>query len=578
MPSQLAISAGQHSCKGRKEVNQDFHGIYLARGPQLGYKGIAIALADGISGSEVSQVASQFAVTGFLEDYYCTSEAWSVKTSAERVLAATNSWLYSQTQQGRGRYDKDQGYVCTLSTMVIRSTTAHIFHVGDTRIYRLHGATLEQLTVDHRIQVSPEQSYLSRALGVNSQLEIDYRTLAIEAGDVFVLATDGVYEYMDGAFIAAAIAAAPQQLDQAAQAIVAEAYRRGSPDNLTVQLVRIDALPRPDAHELVRQYAALPFPPLLEAGQSFDGYKIVRELHGSSRSHLYLAQDPDSGQRLVIKTPSVDLQGDPAYVERFLMEEWVARRIHSPHVLKPVVPGRPRNFLYLLTEFIEGQTLAQWMQDHPRPGLPVLRGIVGQVAKGLRALHRLEMLHQDLRPENIMIDAAGLVTIIDFGAASVAGISEYAGHAAQDAVPGALQCTAPEYFLGEAGSARSDIFSLGVIVYQMLTGTLPYGVDVPKARTRAAQRKLHYAPAHGRNRDVPPWVDEAIRKAVHPDPLRRYDDVAEFLYDLEHPNRAFLGRQRLPLIERHPLAFWKGVSFALAFALLLTLALLAPRA
>ncbi len=571
MSNQLTISAGQYSCKGRKDVNQDFHGIYLARGPQLGHKGIAIALADGISGSDVSQVASQFAVTGFLEDYYCTSEAWSVKTSAERVLAATNSWLYSQTQQGRGRYDKDQGYVCTLSTMVIKSTTAHIFHVGDTRIYRLHGSVLEQLTVDHRIQVSPEQSYLSRALGVNSQLEIDYRTLPVETGDLFVLATDGVYEYTDGAFIAAAIAAAPQ-LDQAAQAIVEEAYRRGSPDNLTVQLVRVDALPRPGANELVQQYATLPFPPLLEAGHVFDGYRILRELHGSSRSHLYLAQDPDSGQRLVIKAPSVDLQADPDYVERFLMEEWVARRLHSPHVLKPYVHSRPRNYLYVLVEFIEGQTLAQWMHDHPRPGLPVVRAIIGQVAKGLRAFHRQDMLHQDLRPENIMIDSAGMVTLIDFGSASVAGISEGHGHAGQAAVPGALQCTAPEYFLGEEGSARSDIYSLGVIVYQMLTGTLPYGVDVPKARTRAAQRKLTYDTALARNRDVPPWVDEAIKKAVHPDPLRRHDDVAEFLYDLEHPNRAFLGGKPLPLIERNPLAFWKGLSFVLALALLLTLA------
>ncbi|HJV01450.1 MAG TPA: bifunctional protein-serine/threonine kinase/phosphatase [Burkholderiaceae bacterium] len=572
MSRQLSISTGQYSCKGRKDVNQDFHGIYLASGTQLGHKGIAIALADGISGSDVSQVASQFAVTGFLDDYYCTSDAWSVKTSAERVLAATNAWLYAQTQQGRGRYDKDQGYVCTLSTMVIKSATAHIFHIGDTRIYRLHGATLEQLTVDHRIQVSPGQSYLSRALGVDSQLDIDYRTVPIEAGELFVLATDGVYEYTDGAAIAAAIAATPQQLDLAAQAIVEEAYRRGSPDNLTVQLVRIDALPSPEVNELVRRYAALPFPPLLEAGQMFDGYQIVRELHGSSRSHIYLAHDPDSGQRLVIKAPSVDLQGDPAFVERFLMEEWVTRRIHSPHVLKPVVHERPRHYLYLLAEFIEGQTLAQWMRDHPRPSLPVVRAIAGQVGKGLRALHRLDMVHQDLRAENIMIDGAGLVILIDLGAASVAGISEYGGPAEPDTLPGALQCMAPEYFLGEQGSERSDIYALGVLVYQMLTGTLPYGVDVPKARSRAAQRKLRYEPAPLRNRDVPPWVDEAIRKAVHPDPLRRYDDVAEFLYDLEQPNRAFLARKRPPLIERHPLAFWKGVSFVLAAALLVSLA------
>src|SRR6185369_11189132 len=132
MPGALRISAGQHSGKGRKETNQDFHGLLVPHEPQLSSKGVAIAMADGISSSDVSQIASQFAVTGFLEDYYCTSDAWSVKTSAQRVLIATNSWLHSQTQQSHYRYDKDKGYVCTLSAMVIKSTTAHIFHVGDT--------------------------------------------------------------------------------------------------------------------------------------------------------------------------------------------------------------------------------------------------------------------------------------------------------------------------------------------------------------------------------------------------------------------------------------------------------------
>src|SRR6267143_136375 len=104
MTSQLKISIGQHSDKGRKEVNQDFHGVSIPKEPQLSSKGIAIALADGISSSEVSQIASESAVRGFLEDYYCTSEAWSVKTSAQRVLIATNSWRHSQTQQSNYRY------------------------------------------------------------------------------------------------------------------------------------------------------------------------------------------------------------------------------------------------------------------------------------------------------------------------------------------------------------------------------------------------------------------------------------------------------------------------------------------
>ena len=108
----LTLSIGQHTDKGRKPSNQDFHGAFVPREPQLSSKGAALALADGISSSDVSHIASETAVSAFLEDYYCTSEAWSVKTSAERVLGATNSWLYSQTQQSQGRYDKDRGYVC----------------------------------------------------------------------------------------------------------------------------------------------------------------------------------------------------------------------------------------------------------------------------------------------------------------------------------------------------------------------------------------------------------------------------------------------------------------------------------
>ena len=189
MPHELQISIGQHSDKGRKAINQDFHGVLIPNQPLLALKGIAIVLADGISSSNVSQVASESAVKSFLTDYYCTSESWSVKTSAQRVLAATNSWLHSQTRRSQYSQDKDKGYVCTLSAMVIKSTTAHIFHIGDSRIYRIVGNALEQLTDDHRVVVSSEQSYLSRALGINPQIEIDYQAIPLETGDIFLIAT-----------------------------------------------------------------------------------------------------------------------------------------------------------------------------------------------------------------------------------------------------------------------------------------------------------------------------------------------------------------------------------------------------
>ena len=572
MPNALKIVAGQYSDKGSKEINQDFHGIFIPEKSQLTLKGIVIALADGISSSSVSQIASQCAVTSFLEDYYCTPEAWSVKTSAERVLAATNSWLHAQTQQSHGRYDKDHGYVCTFSAMVIKSGTAHLFHVGDARVWRRQGNALEQLTNDHRVWIAPDSSHLSRALGVNAQLEIDYRTLSLAPGDLFVFATDGVHEHIDTDFILTTIDHSGDDLDAAARTIVQEAGRRGSTDNLTIQIVRIDSLPDGEANEIHQQLSELKIAPILDARMIFDGYQIIREVHGSSRSHVYLASDCATDTLVVIKTPSIDMQADQAYLERFLMEEWVARRINSAHVLKPYLQTRKRDYLYVVTEFIEGQSLRQWMTDHPRPDLETVRGIVEQIAKGLRAFHRMEVLHQDLRPENIMIDSHGTVKIIDFGSTSVAGIAELAPD--MNVMPGTFQYAAPEYFLGEAGTTSSDLFSLGVITYHMLTGRLPYGTAVAKTRTRAQQNALRYISALEDQRAIPAWIDGALMKAVYPNPAGRYQHISEFVFDLRHPNQDFLKKTFVPLIQRNPLMFWKGLSLILVVVVVALLGLL----
>lgn len=572
MASQLRISVGQHTDKGRKAINQDFHGVYLPEEPQLTAKGLAIALADGISSSNVSQIASEATVAGFFEDYFCTPETWSVKQSAQRVLMATNSWLYSQTRQSQYRYDKDKGYVCTLSAMILKSTTAHLFHVGDSRIYQRHGRSLEQLTEDHRLWVSRDKSYLSRALGIDQHVEIDYRTLPMARGDTFLLMTDGVYEHADASFITATLDAYRNDLDSAARIIVEEAYRQGSTDNLTLQIIRIDELPDQEASEIAQQINELPLPPVLEARQEFDGFTIIREVHASHRSHVYLATHNETRTPVIIKTPSIDLQDDPAYLERFLLEDWIARRINSAHVLKPCLPNHRRHYLYIVTEFIDGQTLTQWMIDHPAPDLETVRGIVEQLAKGLRAFHRLEMVHQDLRPDNIMIDATGTVKIIDFGSTQVAGVRETNASDAHPHMLGTVQYSAPEYFLGERGSPRSDMFSLGVITYQMLTGKLPYGTQVAKSRTRAAQTKLHYDPVFDGKHDVPPWIDDVLRKAVHPNPHKRYPALSEFTFDLRHPNKAFLNKARPPLMERNPVLFWKSVCLILGLVIAILLA------
>ncbi|PZX10118.1 serine/threonine protein kinase [Palleronia aestuarii] len=573
-PDELSVVSGRYTSAGRKAGNQDAVGAAVPDRRALALKGAAFALADGISTSPVAQDAAEAAVTGFLNDYYSTSDAWSVRTSAARVISASNAWLHGQGRR-IGAQDRDRGYVCTFAALVLKGRAAHLFHVGDSRIWRLSGDTLEPMTEDHRIHVSEGRSYLARALGADRSVEIDHRAVDIAAGDVFVMTTDGVHDWIDPR-TAAALIAGTTDLDDTARRIAREALDGGSDDNLTVQIVRVNTVADADGGALFDGAAHLPVPPLPVPGAVIDGLRILRAVHATSRSHVFLAAAPD-GRRLAMKIPSIETAADPAAMQRFLMEEWIARRIDSPHVLRAADAPQPRTALYVLTDWIEGRSLRQWLRDTPDPDLEPVRDIVGQIVTGLRAFHRREMMHQDLRPENVMIDTDGTLRIIDFGSVWVAGVAEAAPAGAVGAALGTWQYTAPEYLTGDAVSWRSDLYALGTIAYEMLTGHLPYGTAAARVRSRREAARLQYRPADAAPKSrVPAWMDAALRRAVHPDPLRRHDALSEFVAELRAPTARTRPRGHRPLIERHPVRFWQGVSALLALCLALSLVISSP--
>jgi serine/threonine protein kinase len=181
------------------------------------------------------------------------------------------------------------------------------------------------------------------------------------------------------------------------------------------------------------------------------------------------------------------------------------------------------------------------------------------------------MIHRDLRPHNVLLDGDGRLKIIDFGSVQVAGLDELALHALDAAFAGTMQYSAPELYRGYAATPRSDLYSLGVIAYQMLTGHLPYGPRVAAATSRSAQRKLIYTPVTQYNPDVPDWMDAAIAKAVAVDPARRYDELSEFVVDLAKPNRSLASPQPVPLLQRGSVRIWQLIAAALAAALLASL-------
>lgn len=569
MKKSLRATIVQASSSGIKKINQDFYGSCTPDTLQLYTKGIATAIADGVSSSEVSQIASESAVKSFLSDYYCTSETWSIKKSVQRVLSATNSWLCAQTQNSPYRYHREKGYVCTFSALILKLGSAHLFHIGDARIYRVRAQAIECLTSDHCHEVSEHEKYLTRALGLKSTIEIEYNQLSTLVGDIFILATDGIYEHISESVMRDVLIANLATLAAVSNALIEIALENGSADNLTVQVVRVDALPIIGKDFVFERAESLPPAPLLAANTYFEGCLIVRELYCSARSHVYLAIDHESKKKVVLKVPSLSMRDDPQHLEQFLMEAWIASRINNDHVIKAVQFDREKQHIYTVLEYFEGKTLTQWMLDNPRPTIDQVRSIVSQIASALLSFCRLEMVHQDVRPDNILIDDNHLVKLIDFGSAKVAGISEFSIN--EQGVLGTLQYSAPEYFIGESGTHQSDVFSLGVITYQLLTQRLPYGNAISRTTTRKAQQRLQYQSVRMTDDSIPSWIDFAIKQAIQVNPLKRYVEVSEFAHDLQYPNKQFLKSTRPPLIERNPVFFWQLISLTLFLLLSVSL-------
>lgn len=568
--SQLGVCAGQYSDKGLKSQNEDCLGMCVPEQPALTLKGMSAVIADGVSSAEAGKEASETCVRSFINDYYSTPDAWSVKVSAQRVLTALNRWLYGQ---GQHFIDAHRGYISTLSILVIKSRMAHLFHIGDSRVYRWREGALEQLTMDHAAAISESKAYLTRAMGMDVRLEVDYRTEDVQLGDVYFLSTDGVHDFVSRAQLQSFLQRAEGEADMHAlcQEMVELALAQGSDDNLSCQFVRVDSLPDANAEDVYQQFSELPFPPFLEPGMVLDGYRIIREIHASSRSQLYVVEDVESGQYWVMKTPSVNFQDDPAYIERFIMEEWIGRRIDSVHVVGVPKDSRKRSCLYYLSEYAEGQTLADWIAANPKPDLGKVMEVFKQLVKGVRALHRKDTLHQDLKPDNIVITADGTIKLIDFGSCRVGGVAEIDTPFVRDDILGTATYAAPEYRLGRQASTQADQFSLAAILYEMLTGKPPYGEAFEQCTTAQGFSRLTYQPIYQFHPMVPVWFDGAIRKALQMSPDLRYESLSEFIFDLEHPNQSFLKSVRQPLLERNPLQFWKLLSGLLFASNLLTL-------
>lgn len=480
----LQLSFGGFSCAGKKADNQDAFAAFCPRPHEMEAKGGVAAIADGVSSASKAAEAAQLAVTQFIEEYYCTPQTWSTRKSAAKVLTGLNQWLYSQTDSIASSIhnrDASQQWLTTFTAFVAKSSTGYVFHVGDTRLYRFRQGQLEQITRDHNRKQGQKRMILTRALGADPRLEVDFHDVEIQKDDMYLLSCDGVHDYLSDKQIKQILSTIDlsqnvcnSRLEQVSKSLTEHALNAGSHDNLSALVVHITRTPNRAMTEVERDLRDRVIPPALSVGMTLDSYKVCKVIHASIRSHLYLVEHIESTEKAVLKVPSENFSDDSLYLQGFIREAWVGERIQHNHIMRIQSAPSDSKFLYHLCEYIEGQTLTEWMHDNPKPSISQVRDIIAQIILALRKFQRFELVHRDLKPDNIMIDAVGNIKLIDYGTVLVASLEENNDTIEETMPQGSLNYIAPETLLALKANHQSDLFSLGVICFEMLCGELPY--------------------------------------------------------------------------------------------------------
>jgi protein phosphatase len=553
----LSVRVGHATRVGKREVNEDFCGVVTPEGAELATKGALVAVADGVSGNGAGREAAEYVVRSLLADYYATPDTWEVPLALDKVLSAANRWLLAHGAAHR----ELAGMATTLSALVVRGTRFYLAHVGDSRVYRLSEGKCAQLTQDHVWDRPDMRHVLKRAIGLDRHLVVDFTDGELQAGDVFLICSDGVWEPLGQKHI-------HQMLNLyddpriAADALVEAALRAGGQDNASAVVLRVDVVSELGWRDMLDSSLRLPVPQRLRPGSRIDEFEVLELLHESRATLLYKVRSERTGQVLALKTLQPALAEDRQSCEGLLAEEWLAKRLISSYFAQ-VVPLSPaaRHWLYYVMTYHAGATLQKQLErgKHFTVAEAVQIGI--QMAKGLGALHRLSVLHRDIKPGNLLQSDDGGLRILDMGVALAAGVPypELLGN------PGTPSFMAPELFEGEPASPQSDLYAAGVSLYHLLTRKYPYGEIEPFQSPRFGDPvpPTRYRP------DIPRWLENLLLRAVARDRAQRFETAEELLLALERGElRPLSAPQRTPLLH-HPAARWQAATVVLLIVNLL---------
>lgn len=539
-PRPYRVSA--HSASGRAgRANDD---AFLVRELDDGL--VVVAVADGVGSARSGGEAARRAVA-MLADYFAARPAaWTPRRALAEFVQRIHRQLVEESQ---ARFDSRE-LVTTLAAGAIAGRRFYGLTVGDSPAYLFRDGRGQRLSTPHSSPHPGEDHVLTDALGLHEEVQPHFFELDLQPGDRLLLCSDGVAHALGQPGLEDLLARRA-----AARAFVTDAHAasKDTPDDATAVVVEIEhtagSAPSGQRLEVVAK---------LEAGDLFPDGRLIRPFDEARR--VWLAMGP--GSQAVLKFPPPDAANDELRAEAFLREAWQASRVDNPEFVRARVPSTPV-LMYYVQDYIDAPTLRSCLRDGP---LPVEGAIaLGRfLARAAQHLARRDLAHGDLKPENILVLRPGGgwdFRLIDLG--SAAGLFSVTSRA------GTASYLAPERFQRAPLSERTEIFSIGVILFEALTGRLPFG-HIERFQT---PRFAPCPPAPStRNPAVPTWLDALVLRALCPRPEQRYAHFSELAHELAHPSevRPF-HRPDAPLIERHPVAFYRGLCLALLVLNLLQL-------
>lgn len=539
-------------------------------------RGAVAILADGVGGHGRGEVASRLAVDVALRTFRECKSGTAPKQALWQMITAANVAVYDQ-----GMEDRDGGRMATTLTIALfRNDEITLGHVGDCRAYLIQGGQIRQLTADHsyaamqrklgliseaEAAASEMRCMLTRSVGREPTVQIDCYAAQVRRGDRLVQCSDGLHQCVTDEEILEIATHVPPE--QACRELVALAEKRGADDNLSVQVIQVNRV------EQLMHYRGLPIycePELpmsteIDVGQVLDGrFQITEIISRSGMAQIFKALDRKTGETVAIKIPFMQYESDPAFYTRFQREESIGKQLNHPYILRIVPVEEEKSRPYIVMEYLKGQTLRQVLKSMERLPIDHALDIARRICEALEYMHRQDIIHRDLKPENIMLCDDGSLRIMDFGIAKAAGHRRltFTGFTAAMGTPDYM---APEQVKGKRGDARTDLYSLGAMLYEMVTGSAPFEGTNPYQIMNARLVSDPVAPRR-LNPEIPPEVEEIILHAMEQKPYDRYPSAAAMKVELESPEKVQVTgrneRLRPPVVWTRRWRSWRLILLA----------------